>query len=514
MPEHLRALIVILILAGLVFMLARRSCSALAGRQTCDHWRNLWLVLTLIAFLAHNFWLYVLAAALILSIAAKRESNLAARFFLLLFLIPAASVQIPGFGIINYLFSIDHILLLELVILLPALIHLQGRGDTLRFGRMAADKILAAYLLLMAVLQFRDATITGLMRDVFYLFVNVFLPYFVISRSVKTIQDFRGALTAFVLAALVLAAIGIFEGIKHWLLYKSLLGALDLHWGYSGYLGRADMLRAQGTAGHAIALGYVMVVGLGLMLYLKEIMPEKLAGRAGLALIAGGLASSLSRGPWVGAALMIFVFTATGPNALRRLFLLSLSVLLISGVLIVLPGGDKIIDLLPWIGSVEKGGIEYRERIFDGALITIMRNPLFGAVDFTKYPEMQSLIQGEGIIDIVNTYLLIALKYGLVVMGLFIGFFALIVWGIFKQIRRLPDDDRESRLIGRALLASLIGILATLSTVSNITVIPVVYWSFAGLGVAYVRMLRESGLGSGKTPSQLPLPIKNEAAKA
>ncbi|MNC40799.1 hypothetical protein D3C75_895330 [compost metagenome] len=52
------------------------------------------------------------------------------------------------------------------------------------------------------------------------------------------------------------------------------------------------------------------------------------------------------------------------------------------------------------------------------------------------------------------------------------------------------DKDDERRQLGRVLLATLIGILVIIFTVSSITFIPVVYWSIAGLGVAYIQMVR------------------------
>jgi hypothetical protein len=39
-------------------------------------------------------------------------------------------------------------------------------------------------------------------------------------------------------------------------------------------------------------------------------------------------------------------------------------------------------------------------------------------------------------------------------------------------------------------LATLLAILVIIFTVSNITIIPIVYWSVAGLGVAYAEMMR------------------------
>jgi hypothetical protein len=486
MPEYLKALLVILLLAGTVFSFYMKPCSAFVARHSCKRWRNTWISLSIIAFLAHSFWLYALATALILSFIAQRERDPVAPYFLTLFLIPAGSVDIPGFGVINYLFSFNHIILITLVLLLPAFFRLQGRTDTTPFGRPGIDKVLAAYLLLMTILNFRDATITGAMREMFYLFMGTFLPYYVISRSVKTVEDFRRVTMALGIALMVLAAIAIFEGAKHWLLYAPLVSLLDLQWGFSRYLGRADMLRAQATAGQPIALGYLMVIGLGIAFYLKEYMPKKLAGRVMITLLAGGLAATFSRGPWVGAAVLILVFTALGPNAPRRMTTLVFSAFLIFAILAILPGGEKIIDLLPWIGNVDKGSTEYRQRVFDGSIITIMRNPLFGSVDFTVYPEMHALMQGEHIIDIVNTYLLIALRYGLLVMSLFVLFFILVAWGVFKKMRKQPIGS-ESRLYGRSLIATLVGLLATIATVSDITIISVVYWSMAGLGVAYIR---------------------------
>src|SRR5207302_8243723 len=76
MPEHLRALVVIVLLAGLTFALARApACAAAMKDQDFVHRRNLWFALTLAAFLAHNFWLFVVLAAALLLLAAQSERN-------------------------------------------------------------------------------------------------------------------------------------------------------------------------------------------------------------------------------------------------------------------------------------------------------------------------------------------------------------------------------------------------------------------------------------------------------
>jgi len=490
MPEHIRALIVIIFLAAVVFAFSRRPASELIGSADFTRRRNLWFALTLVAFLVHNFWLYALVAATALLVAGRREQNRVALFFLLLFLIPNAPAQIPGFGIINYLFALNHVRLLTLAVLLPAFLLIRQRADTLPFGRIWADRFLTGYLLLVFALYMRETTFFDTLRQGFYLFIDVFLPYYVVSRSLKSIEAFRDALLGFVLAAMVLAAIGFFEFMRHWLLYSALIDALGLNWNIVSYLTRSDLLRASATTGQAIALGYVMAVALGFCLYLKDEIGSRLSLRLGGLLLAAGLIAPLSRGPWVGFAAMLAIYLSTGQHALRRLAMLVLAVIVALPILAVLPGGQKVIDLLPFIGATEKSTIDYRERLFDSAMVIIDRNPWFGSVNYLEEPEMRALMGGQGIIDIVNTYIRVALETGYVGLGLFSGFFVLVLLGLHKAMRSLPDKDDETYGLGRALFATLTGILVIIFTVSSISIIPVVYWSVAGLGVAYAQMVR------------------------
>ncbi|WP_336333444.1 O-antigen ligase family protein [Pseudomonas putida] len=490
MPEHFRALIVILFLASVVFLLARRPATDLIPLRDFKRRRNLWFLLTLLAFVSHSFWLYLCAGAVILYIAGRREHNPMALFYMLLFLIPPASVQVPGFGVVNYLVDLNHIRLLTLCVLLPAALALRRQGDTLRFGRIWPDKLLAAGLLLMSVLYLRETTLTDTLRQTLYLYVDVFLPYYVASRGLRQVSDFKDTLLAFVLASFVLALIAVAEYVRHWLLYSALVDAMGVQWSMSSYLSRGGSLRASVTTGQAIALGYVMSVAIGLFLFVQGYVRRPLQRAMGALLLAAGLFAPLSRGPWIGAVVIVVVFIALGKGVVKRLALLAAAGVLALPLLAIVPGGDKVLDLLPFIGNLEKENITYRERLMDNSWIVIQRNPLFGSFDFRNTPEMQAMIQGDGIIDIVNTYINLALRVGLVGLGLFVAFFATVLLGMHKAMRHFADKDDERRQLGRVLLATLIGILVIIFTVSSITVIPVVYWSVAGLGVAYIQMVR------------------------
>jgi O-antigen ligase len=491
MPEYLRSLLVILVLAAAFFSFTEKSASATIGRANFIRRRNLWFGLTLAAFLAHNFWVYTFVAILLLLYASRRENNPSSLFFFVLFALPEGLVQIPGMGLINYFFALSHARILALFILLPAFFTLIRNSDVPSFGKTGTDKILTAYILLILILYLRQASVTDTFRQAIYQFLDVFLPYFVISRSLKTLQGFKDALLSLVLAIMLLALFAIFETLKSWLLYSSLVDVLELQSAMTHYLGRDGMLRAVVTAGQSIPLGYLMVVGLGFYLFLQQSLNQKLIRRFGVALLTVGLIAALARGAWVGAAVLLTVFIATGRNPIMRLMSLSLAGILALTLIAMLPGGQKVINLLPFIGTTEKSNIDYRVNLLTNSIIVIQRNPWFGSVNFLETPEMQAMITGGNIIDVVNSYIAITLQNGFVGLGLFVGFFAFVLFGIYRSMRSLTDKGSEVYLLGRTLLGTLLAILVIIFTVSSITVIPIVYWSVAGLGVAYAQMIRK-----------------------
>lgn len=491
MPEHFRALIVILVLATTFFAFARKSASTITTSENFTTRRNVWFALTLASFFAQNFWLFLAIAVAILIYANRRESNPAALYFFILFVLPVATFLVPGFGLVNFLFLISYPRVLALFVLLPAFFYLRKQSDTFSFGRTGPDKAIAGYLLLTTALFLREDTLTNSLRQAFYLFVDAFLPYYVISRSLKNMPIFRDTLLSLVLAIMVLAPIAVFENLKHWLLYSGVTKQLELTGGMTSYLGRDGMLRAIATAAQPIALGYLMVVGIGLYLFMQRSIQRKSIRQLGMALLVAGLIAPVSRGPWVGAAALLVVFIATGRYALRRLALLSLATMLILPLVPMLPGGERVINLLPFVGTTETENVDYRERLFTNSMIVIQRNPWFGSTTYLDTPEMQEMRQG-GIIDIVNSYIAIAFESGFVGVGLFVAFFALTLLGIYRAMRSIPDKDSEEYLLGRALLATVLSILTIISTVSSISIIPIMYWSVAGLGVAYAQMVRKS----------------------
>ncbi len=495
MPESLKPLLVILALAITVFAFAiRPACEIAMVRANYLRRRNVWLGITAIVFFANNFWVFIVAGAALLAYAVRKEHNHLALYFFVLFAVPLIPKEIGGLGIINFLFKIDYARLLALVVLLPALNILRKEANHAPVGYLVIDKLILGYISIQFLLILHDGSMTNAIRlGIFYPFLGIFLPYFVACRSLRTLEGFREAMMAYVIAAMLLSSIALFEFLKHWLLYTQLELLLGVDWAISKHLVRAGNLRAIGSTGQPIALGFAITVGIGFMLYLRPFVSGRPAWLLGMGLLLAGLLASVSRGPWLGAALLLLVFLVTGKNPAKQL--LKGGAIGTTLLLLLLASGqsDKLQNYLPWVGNIDQSTINYRSMLMEKAVVLIINNPLFGARNFlADSAEMQDLAIGSGFIDVVNTYVRVALTYGLTGLVLFVGCFASVIAGIINTMRGIRNKDEESYRLGQILLSVLLSIAFMISTASSITVIPWIYWSMIGMGGGYVLMMRRT----------------------
>jgi len=492
-PEHLKALVVVLGAAAVVFWLAERPLCALT--LTVSEYRrrrNLWFGITLIGFLSHNVWIYILLAAVMLAVASsrERERNPLALYCLLLFALPPYDKSVPGLGLINYVFDINHVRLLNLVVLLPVALRLFGERNERSQGSLLPDVLVAAYIVYRVGMQAMVDSLTGDLRATFYLLVDIWLPYYAASRFLRSIEAFREMAASFVLAVAVMAVIAAFEVARSWLVYTSLrlpweAGMDDL----SVYIlrGEGGLLRANVSVGNSIVLGYVMMVAIALMIFVGPQFRSRPMFLLGVGTLLVGLVAALSRGPWVGAAVAIIFGIGLGPGGVKRLLGLGGIGGLLLAVLLVSPYGGAIIDYLPFVGTVDEGSVTYRQRLLEVSMMVLWQNPMFGAFDYILNPAMEQMRQGQGIIDIVNTYLAIALGYGLVGLSLFVSPFLYALVATYVSHRRAALLDVDADRLGRSLLAAMVGIMITIATVSSITVVPTVYWLMLGICIAYTQ---------------------------
>ncbi|CAM5793350.1 O-antigen ligase family protein [Rhizobacter fulvus] len=489
MPEYLRAFVVILFLSGLTFVTVRKPVIALGmAAEDFARRRNVWLVVTGAAFLAHNFWVFTLVLIPVLLYARQRERQPFALYLFVLFAVPPFGSALSGLGIVNQLFELSFPRLLSLLVLLPWALSRRS-ADAPRIGKMLADWLLLGYVMLQLYQQWQVDTTTNTMRYGLYAFLDVLLPFYVASRSVRTTAARREALLSLVVAALLMAPIAAFEFSKHWLLYSSLPDALGMNWNGGSYLGRGQTLRAVVTTGHSISLGYVMMIAMLVHLALRRIVPQSRVWTFGMIGLLIGLIASVSRGPWVGALVGVIVFAASGPRPGTRLLKLAGAGIAVAVAVMISPWGSSLIDYLPFIGHVDSSNVDYRQRLFELSLLVISQNPLLGSPTFMFAAPLQELRNGN-LIDIVNTYLMVALQSGYVGLALFVGVFAKAGFSIIAALRVQPDREAELFQQGRVLLSALAAIMVAIATLSPVGFVPLMYWCIVGLSVGYADAVR------------------------
>ena len=488
---ELKALVVILGLSLPVFWLARAAaCEFACERADFNRRRNLWIAITILAFVSRNFWVYMAGAALLLAVGARRETNPLALFLALLMAVPAFSEVIPGFGGIRQIMSLSHVRLLSIMLLLPAYLLIRRQPGVLPFGRTMADKCLLAYLAMQLLLQMPIVSLTASARLTIYSFIDVFLPYYVASRGLRDLQGYRDALMAAVLAVVLMTPVALFEYFRHWLLYSTLAESMDVYTNFGSYLSRGGSLRAVVSSEHSIILGYLVTVAMGLVLFVRKLIRSRALVALAVALLVSALIAAGARGPWVGSAAVMLVVILTGPDKFKSAIRVGMIAVPVLAALSFTEAGRRLFELLPFIGTIDTDSIDYRRRLFDTSMLVIWQSPWFGSFDYLINPNMQELVQGEGIIDVVNSFLGVALTFGIVGLSLFSGVFALAGWGVWSGLR-YADPTGELHLLGRSLLATLVGVLVCIVTLSSIGVVPWIYWTLAGLCVGYAQLARQ-----------------------
>jgi O-antigen ligase len=503
MLGSIKALVVVLAIGALVFHLATPIALRFMSAEDFSRRRRVWFVLTVVSFVSPNFWLYAVVAVPVLLWANRNDSNPMALYLLLLHVIPPVNVIIPILGN-NGLFPIDNYRLLAFCVLLPTAIRFRRSpaARTSVFGAM--DVVLLAFGILQIALYtppdlphhfvIPDSPSNVLRRAVLFS-LDVYLLYFTVTRTCQSRQKMIDAVASFCLAVSVMAAIAVFEHARGWLLYVNISSS----WGYdpnaSFYLTRGGSLRSQVSSGHALAMGYLLAVAFGLWLYLKSHV-QGAARRIGIiVLLWSGLFATVSRGSWLGAIVIYCTFLAAGPRALSRLVKGLVLALAVAGLVAVSPLGERILDVLPVMGKTADGNILYRQRLAERGWELVFAHPFFG--DRFPWPEMEDLRQGEGIIDLVNTYLGVALNYGLVGLALFWAFILIATIHAYVQSRNLARSDPDMAVFGASLVACIAGVLVMIQSASFGLGFQKMFYVLTGLAAAYARLSRPSQQRSG-----------------
>lgn len=391
-----------------------------------------------------------------------------------------AQIPFPG---LNYLIDIDFAKLAAIVLLGPVFVStvLAPRPPALR----AVDNLLLIFVLITSAMTFRDLPFTSVLRVTFDQFILIYVPYIAISRTLKTQEDLENAVKAFFAGIVVIAFVGVISVLKSWNYYTYAADSVSVK-AFIDF--RNNLLRIGSTLGPTL-LAYIIGVGAVAALFLRSIKALPVYFIIGLLLVFGLTAFATgARGGWLAAlaTISLYLLLPRLNRVMRNIMLISLALVIVAGLVMIGQGNDFFDD--------KYGTFNYRAELLRTSFAQIVDRPLFGSSTFIESPRFAHLVQGEGIVDVVNGYLQIALSYGLVGLGLYLGANGLALRGCLSILGRTPPrraKDRQSMSLQRTvalLTAAHLGLLAMLATVSATSYVPHYNYLILGLVVAQARV--------------------------
>ncbi len=499
MIESLKALFVVAVLSAGAFVYARTAFGDIVPPATLARWRNLYLAVTAIAFLVPNYWLMLFAMAAAALALGAGEKLKPALYLLLLFAVPPATKTVPGFGAINNFLDLSPYNILALIILFPLLLRpneVKGSGRA-----NIAEAFFIAYAILLIALAFREASVThGIRRSTAFILTSI-AQFFVFSRIRWTVDRIRLATAALVIPLVALSGVAAAEVVLGWHVYANAVENWDVSQTLR-YVERSGFLRAYGSVIGPIAFGLFLAVGLALAPALTAHAKNRRLAFLSIPALAAGLLATFSRGPWIGGALAVGAYVATTRKAFGNFFRLSVAGAVCLFALAVTPFGDSILEILPFIGEGDSNTIDYRARLFEVGWRVAMQTPWFGSEGYMDSPAMQELIQGQGIIDIVNAYLRIVLDTGLVGLSLYFGAVGFAMLAALQAIGPARKMNSELESYCQAYFAALLGLTIILATTTNtIAQIKEVTWVLCGICVGLARSVALEQRERANTPA-------------
>ncbi|GAB4520833.1 MAG: hypothetical protein Kow00133_07510 [Amphiplicatus sp.] len=454
-----------------------------------------WLAASLVAFLIpNNLYGFALLTAAVLILAPARPAERVCYYLATFPALPvyhAAYVPFPG---INYLIDLNHAKLAAIVVLGPLFVMSFFKAGARR-GR-AADWLIIGYYLLTSALTIRVLPFTSVVREFIDGALLFLVPYFAISRNLKTAEEVDRAIRAVFVSALILCMLGLVSSWKSWNFYtillehRSLAAFADARGGY---------LRVSSTLMTGL-LGAFMAVGAVIALELRRRRSIGIVRTAAYcAIFAAVCYLSGSRGAWLAAFVCVtayFVFVRLSVF-MRRLYL--------AGAAIAAIAIPVVVDQIDFSRIDPYGSFDYRAELMTTGMRFIINNPLFGAVNAAARPEFAHLVQGQGIVDFVNTYLQIGVHYGLTGLLIFLAvvlrLIAAVAGALDRNWRGAPDYELR-RGAGGVLMAGMLCLLTLIATVSAVSYV----WPYLIVMLALMRAYSQLAPASQAAQARAPDP--------
>jgi hypothetical protein len=323
-----------------------------------------------------------------------------------------------------YLGGISFPRVLVLALFVPIVLNEKPNKEIFRYH--AVDRAVLFFFMWLAMLSFRAPTFTGMVRANFWLVIDYVILYIAIRRY---LTNYSLVFAALGFSLFSQCTLGFLEALMKWHIHSDveMLGNFAEQVN-AQYKFRGAFLRVQASflnplifalfANMAFLVSVIYWAKIGI---LNTEHYSKLAARGAVVIAVLGTLSSGSRAGIAGSVLIILVSMGLMWAVRRKKDPKTLLVsTFVTAVTLFWIFGQDFMQKHFW----------YRKRLLELGSEVIMSKPFFGSKVMDQ--RMEELRQGEGIIDLVNTYIQIGLENGLIALMVF-------MFAIFGALSKLYD---------------------------------------------------------------------------
>jgi hypothetical protein len=455
MPAHIAALVHAMLAMGLA--VAVLPSDAFGGNRIRG--MAAWFLAAFLLFILDDPFVIFTAIFLAYLVLAPASPGKRVAFFILVAgAFPFYVQQLLPFPGINYLMMLDYYRVSSFAVLVP-LLFLPKPEDSPRLAWSITDTCVISYLVYTSAMIAAADSFTNGLRFMIDQSLVIAVPYFVVSRAATRLQDVDNCFRAIVAASAILAAITLAATAKQWDFYRykePITGAAIPEF-------RAGFLRIAATI-NTQSLGFHLVAALMVLEYVRTRVNFGFVRLWFLrAMLLAALYFTGSRGAMAGLATAIGVYLVLSAKSagIRWTLILGFAV------------GSAFVAI--WLLSGESakydpyGTFDYRQQLLITSLRYIADYPFFGDLQFMKSGKFDALIQGQGIIDVTNLYLLVTLRFGLIGFALFFIPFLLTSYKlVFARYDDPGGENARLRHMRNILCALLAGWLVLVITTSDV----------------------------------------------
>lgn len=305
----------------------------------------------------------------------------------------------------------------------------------------------------------RDLSVTAVLRQAITITFEFIVPALIIARASGGPRETRLILGCLAAAGVILTVIALYEARFGWSLYEIIVRRFqDTSLSLSANV-RGGLLRAPTSFEHPIGFAFFQMIAVLAALADRSLFRSVPLQRVAAGIITVGMLTGQSRGAVAG----LFVGLIASLLYRRRTAMaaaLGSAIVLAGSALWIASSASGRIGAFLGKGNSYQGHFDYRAILLRRGFEEGMKSPIYGSdidVFFSRVPD---LVQGQQIVDLVNTYLYLFIVSGLLGLGFFVGG-VMITYAKLLGARMVPSRDLEPlRLFAFSALSAALFSLA------------------------------------------------------